>query len=147
MDARRRAADLTDTLTLGAFKAAWSLVRTLPEPVAYRLFTFAADRAHAAGGAGVDQLRANLARIRPDLTGDRLEATVREGMRRYLRYYCAAFRLPAMSPSWCRTRSSCAATDPFAPSRRPVARSCASSDTWATGIWPERGADATSGTS
>lgn len=98
MDTRRRAADLTDTLTLGGFKAAWSLVRTLPERLAFGLFTLAADRAHAAGGAGVDQLRANLARIRPDLTGDRLEATVREGMRRYLRYYCAAFRLPAMSP-------------------------------------------------
>ena len=94
---RRVARRLADLMTVLGFRAAWALVRLLPERWAYGLFGFAADRAYAAGDAGIAQLRANLQRIRPDLTGEDLEATVREGVRRYLRYYCAAFRLPALT--------------------------------------------------
>ena len=42
------------------------------------------------------RLRANLRRVVPDAGPDTLDALVREGMRSYARYWCEAFRLPAM---------------------------------------------------
>ena len=43
-------------------------------------------------------MRANYARVRPELDDAALDALVREGMRSYLRYYCEAFRLPVLTP-------------------------------------------------
>jgi lauroyl/myristoyl acyltransferase len=81
---------LAGALSSGAYAAGWALVRGLPEPVARRLFRAAADLATARGGGGVDRLRANLARVAPgqDLT--------RAAVRSYARYWCEAFRLPAL---------------------------------------------------
>jgi len=71
-------------------------VRRMPERAAYRLFDAVADLTVARGGA--ERMRANYARVRPELDDAALDALVKEGMRRYLRYYCEAFRLPDLGP-------------------------------------------------
>ncbi len=82
--------------TLG-LRAGFAAVRALPAPAAYRLFDLIADLSTRRGGKGVDRLRSNYARVRPEL-GDRdLDALVKAGMRSYLRYYCNAFRLSGRS--------------------------------------------------
>ncbi len=80
-----------------AFLLAWRVLRLLPKGVAYRIFDLAADRVYARGGHGVQQLRANYARVRPDLDAAGLEEVVAKGVRAALRYYVEAFRLPAVS--------------------------------------------------
>jgi KDO2-lipid IV(A) lauroyltransferase len=84
---------MKDRLTLIAYVAGWRLVRALPEGLAKRLFRFGADRAYARNGKGVQRLRANLARVVP---ADRLEDTVRDGVRSYARYWLEVFRLQNM---------------------------------------------------
>lgn len=86
-----------DLLTVAGFRLGWAVVRALPEGAAYGLFDRVADVTVRRGGTGVRRLRANYARVRPDLDDVELDALVRRGMRAYLRYYCEAFRLPAMS--------------------------------------------------
>jgi KDO2-lipid IV(A) lauroyltransferase len=87
---------VTDALTDAAFAAGWRVVRALPEPVARGAFRLGADLAARRGGRGARQLRANLARVVPDATPGRLDALLRAGLRSYARYWCEAFRLPAM---------------------------------------------------
>ena len=87
----------TDTVSVIGFKLGWSIVRALPEPAAYALFNRIADVAVARGGKGVERLRANYRRVRPELTEPELDELVRAGMRSYMRYYCEAFRLPTMA--------------------------------------------------
>jgi KDO2-lipid IV(A) lauroyltransferase len=91
-DARRAA----DALTDAGFALGWRVVRALPEPVARAAFRAGADLAVRRDGRGVRRLRANLRRVAPDATPDALDALVRAGMRSYARYWCEAFRLPAM---------------------------------------------------
>ncbi len=74
-----------------AYRGGWSAVRYLPEPAAYRAFDTLADAACLRGTTGARRLRANLARVAPDAD---LGALTREGMRRYMRYWCEVFRLP-----------------------------------------------------
>ncbi|HEX3789317.1 MAG TPA: phosphatidylinositol mannoside acyltransferase [Pseudonocardiaceae bacterium] len=81
------------------YGAGWQLVRRLPAGLARSGFSFFADRATARRGEGVAQLRANLARIVPRANDDELDGLVRDGMRSYARYWCEAFRLPAMDHS------------------------------------------------
>ena len=88
---------LGDALAVGGFRLGWSAVRRLPERAAYGLFDRVADAAVARGGTGVRRLRANYARVRPELGEDELDDLVRAGMRSYMRYYCEAFRLPDRS--------------------------------------------------
>ena len=76
------------------FVAAWRLVGRLPEPRARRLFEGVADRVHRADGRGVQQLRANLAVVRPELDPAGLEELTHSAVRSYLRYWCESFRLP-----------------------------------------------------
>lgn len=90
-------ARLADLATVAAFRSAWAGVRWLPEPAAYALFDRIADLTVRRGGAG--RLRANYARVRPDLDDSQLDALVREGMRAYMRYYGEAFRLPVLTPA------------------------------------------------
>ena len=68
----------------------------MPERAAYALFDRAADVTVAHGGAA--RMRSNYARVRPELDEAALDALVRDGMRRYLRYYCEAFRLQDLGP-------------------------------------------------
>lgn len=88
---------LQDTLTEWAFSAGWHLVRRLPERTAMAAFMAMADRTWRRQGPSVRQLERNLRRVRPELTDDELRGLSREGVRRYLRYWCEAFRLPSLS--------------------------------------------------
>jgi lauroyl/myristoyl acyltransferase len=76
------------------FTAGWGVVRALPLPVARSLFNAAADRAYRKNGPGTQRLRRNLERVVP---ADRLEETVRAGLRSYARYWMEAFRLPSQN--------------------------------------------------
>lgn len=89
----------TDTVSVLGFKLGWSVVRALPERAAYGLFDRVADLSVRRGGKGIDRLRSNYRRVRPELSEAELDALVREGMRSYMRYYCEAFRLPSLSRS------------------------------------------------
>lgn len=84
-----------------AYSIGWSLVKALPEKIAYRLFALIADFAYRRGGKSVDRLRNNLARVSPGLNAIELESLTRRAMRSYLRYWCDAFRLPV----WSRERT------------------------------------------
>jgi KDO2-lipid IV(A) lauroyltransferase len=63
----------------------------LPERAGRAASNAASDFTYRRNGKGVRRLRSNLARVVP---ADRLEATVRAGMRSYARYWLEAFRLP-----------------------------------------------------
>ena len=83
-----------DTLVVAGHRLGWAAVRRMPERAAYALFEAAADLTVARGGAA--RMRSNYARVRPELDDRALDALVKDGMRRYLRYYCEAFRLPVL---------------------------------------------------
>ncbi|MEO7058874.1 MAG: phosphatidylinositol mannoside acyltransferase [Lapillicoccus sp.] len=94
-DLRRRVADRAVVV---GYRLGWSVLRALPAGLAYRLFDVIADVATRREGKGVRRLRANYARVRPELAPAELDRLVREGMRSYMRYYCEAFRLPDRTP-------------------------------------------------
>jgi KDO2-lipid IV(A) lauroyltransferase len=88
---------VADRLTDLGFAAGWSLVKSLPEPVADRIFRQAADIAFRRRGPSVVQLAKNLHRVLGEQsTPELLTAVVRAGMRSYARYWKETFRLPAM---------------------------------------------------
>ncbi|MFH8563315.1 phosphatidylinositol mannoside acyltransferase [Streptomyces sp. NPDC017988] len=91
---------MKDRLTDALYGLGWSTVKKLPEPVAERLGRTIADAAWKRRGKGVLRLEANLARVVPDATPQRLAELSRAGMRSYLRYWMESFRLP----SWSRER-------------------------------------------
>ncbi|WP_416210928.1 phosphatidylinositol mannoside acyltransferase [Frankia sp. Cr2] len=77
-----------------AYATGWRVVRVLPERVAARVFTAAADAALRRDGRGVRRLRSNLARtVPPDADLDDL---TRAAMRSYARYWLEVFRLQDM---------------------------------------------------
>ncbi len=80
------------------YAAGWRFLRAVPAPVADAAFRWGADLAVRRAGAGVARLRANLARVVPNAGPTELDALVRAGMRSYARYWCEAFRLPALDP-------------------------------------------------
>lgn len=89
--------EVADRLTAAGFGAGWSLVKTMPEPVADRIFRQAADTAFRRRGPSVVQLAKNLHRVLGDQsTPESLSAVVQAGMRSYARYWKETFRLPAM---------------------------------------------------
>lgn len=90
----RKAADSVSVL---GFKLGWSVVRALPERAAYALFNGVADVLVRRGGKGIERLRSNYRRVRPELSEGELDSLVRAGMRSYMRYYCEAFRLPSLT--------------------------------------------------
>jgi KDO2-lipid IV(A) lauroyltransferase len=87
-----------DAVSVFGFRVGWSAVRALPERAAYALFDRIADAIVLRGGKSLERLRANYARVRPELGPAELDDLVHEGMRSYLRYYCEAFRLPSLRP-------------------------------------------------
>lgn len=72
------------------------VVPRLPGWLSAALFAGVADVASLTGVAGVEQLRANLARAVPDASPGELRRLTRCGMRSYMRYYEEALRLPAV---------------------------------------------------
>jgi KDO2-lipid IV(A) lauroyltransferase len=84
---------LTDAL----YGLGWATVKKLPEPVAAGLGRRIADTAWKRRGQGVLRLEANLARVVPDASPQRLAELSRAGMRSYMRYWRESFRLPSWS--------------------------------------------------
>ena len=89
---------LSDSFVDAGFGVGLAAVKRMPEPVVDRTFRALADRTYRKDSRSVRQLRANLARVVPDVRSDALEAVTQEGVRRYLRYWSEAFRLPSWSP-------------------------------------------------
>jgi lauroyl/myristoyl acyltransferase len=77
------------------YAAAWRLLRAVPARPARRVFEAGAGWTAQRGGAGPDQLRANLARLVPTASSSALDALVVAGMRSYGRYWSETFRLAA----------------------------------------------------
>lgn len=77
------------------YVSGWRLVRLLPERSALLLFEKVADSIYSRDGRGVQRLRANLARVRPDLEDEALEQLTRDAVRSYMRYWTESFRLPS----------------------------------------------------
>ena len=76
------------------YNLAWKIIRWIPESRAYSLANRFADFLYARNGKGVNRLRSNYRRVRPELDGAQLEFLVNAGMRSYLRYWCDTFRFP-----------------------------------------------------
>lgn len=103
--ARDRAmARVTSAASTVGYHAGWGLSQRLPEPWVTRAFDAIADRAAGREGRGVMQLRANLARARPELGEGELNELTQTAMRSYLRYWREAFRLPQWSRDEIRAR-------------------------------------------
>ncbi|WP_129838430.1 phosphatidylinositol mannoside acyltransferase [Streptomyces sp. RFCAC02] len=100
---------MRERLSDALYGSGWAAVKRLPEPAAHALGRAAADAAWRRSGRGVRQLEANLARVVPDPTPERLRALSRAGMRSYLRYWIESFRLPVYGPE--RIRTSCVIED------------------------------------
>ena len=89
---------IADQLTSWGFGAGWSVVRRMPDSVAYATFERLADTAWARRGPSVRRLESNLRRVvGPEPSEEELRVISRAGMRSYLRYWCDAFRLPGWS--------------------------------------------------
>ncbi|REK84759.1 phosphatidylinositol mannoside acyltransferase [Streptomyces inhibens] len=93
----------TDKLTDALYGLGWSTVKKLPEGVAVRLGRKIADTVWKRRGKGILRLEANLARVVPDASPQRLAELSRAGMRSYMRYWMESFRLPAWSKARIRT--------------------------------------------
>ena len=85
------------SFTYLAYFLAWKFLGFLSEKRAYGLMDWIADQVTKRNPSAVQRLRSNYLRVRPDLVEPELEATVKEGMRSYLRYWCDTFRLPLWS--------------------------------------------------
>lgn len=88
---------MRDRLVVLAFRLGWLLVRYVPERLMYAVVDAGARVVHRRGGSGVEQLRSNYARVRPDLGEDELDRVTGEGVAAAFRYYAEAFRLPAIT--------------------------------------------------
>ena len=95
---RTRLSATAGRLTDAGFGVAWSLMKSLPEPIADRIFRQAADVAFRRRGPSVVQLARNLHRVLGERsTPESLAAVTQAGMRSYARYWKETFRLPAMN--------------------------------------------------
>lgn len=94
--ADQRAA-VAEQAPLLVYRLGWGATRKLPAGAAYRLFDQVAALMHRRGGKGVERMRSNYARIRPELSEGELDDLVRAGLRSYMRYWCDSFRLPDRS--------------------------------------------------
>ncbi|MFC5149306.1 phosphatidylinositol mannoside acyltransferase [Streptomyces aureoversilis] len=94
---------MKERLTDALYGLGWATVKKLPEPVAVRLGQQIADAAWRRRGRSVLRLEANLARVLPDASAERLTRLSRAGMRSYMRYWMESFRLPAWSAERIRT--------------------------------------------
>jgi lauroyl/myristoyl acyltransferase len=88
---------MSQTFVYWGYNLAWKIIRWIPEGKAYALADRFADFVYARNGKGVNRLRTNYQRVRPELDKAQLEFLVNAGMRSYLRYWCDTFRFPAWS--------------------------------------------------
>ncbi|HJQ45520.1 MAG TPA: phosphatidylinositol mannoside acyltransferase [Amycolatopsis sp.] len=89
---------LSERAPAAGYAAGWRLVGLLPAAVGDAAFGLGADFAARRNGAGVRQLRRNLARVVPQAGAAELDELVRRAMRSYARYWHESFRLPSMDP-------------------------------------------------
>jgi KDO2-lipid IV(A) lauroyltransferase len=85
------------TLVYWGYNLAWKIIRWIPESSAYRLTDRFSDFIYARNGKGVNRLRSNYQRIRPELDAAQLEFLVNAGIRSSMRYWCDTFRFPSWS--------------------------------------------------
>ena len=86
-----------DTLVYWGYNLAWKIIRWIPESSAYRLTDRFSDFIYARNGKGVNRLRSNYQRVRPELDAAQLEFLVNAGIRSSMRYWCDTFRFPSWS--------------------------------------------------
>ena len=86
-----------DTLVYWGYNLAWKIIRWIPESKAYRLTDRFSDFIYARNGKGVNRLRSNYQRVRPELDSAHLEFLVNAGIRSSMRYWCDTFRFPSWS--------------------------------------------------
>ena len=79
-----------ETFVYWGYNLAWKIIRWIPEGKAYSLADRFADFVYARNGKGVNRLRTNYQRVRPELDKAQLEFLVNAGMR-------DTFRFPAWS--------------------------------------------------
>ncbi len=91
----RAAQSSANHATTFGYLSGWRFVRWMPEPAAQRLFRRIGDEAYRRDGASVRRLRANLARVTPELDEEALERLTRAAVRSYMRYWCESFRMPS----------------------------------------------------
>ena len=84
---------MKDSLSALAHFAGWRIVRTLPEEIAYKLFSLIGRRAVRANGKSVQRLRSNLSRVKPELSKSELDDLVSRSFDSYMRYWCDTFRI------------------------------------------------------
>ena len=84
---------MKESLSALAYFAGWRLVRTLPEEIAYKLFSLIGRRAVRANGKSVQRLRSNLSRVKPELSKSELDDLVSRSFDSYMRYWCDTFRI------------------------------------------------------
>lgn len=89
---------LSGRISALGYTAGWRLVRALPKSLVSSVFSLGADVTAHRGGAGVRQLRDNLARVVPQAGPAELDELTRQALRSYARYWHEVFRLPAMDP-------------------------------------------------
>ena len=121
------------------YAAGWRLARTLPPGLVHAAFRLGADVAARRAGPGARRLRANLARVVPDARPAELDLLVRAGLRSYARYWCEAFRLPAMDPAAVHAATEVTGSEPFLAALdagRGVVFALPHSGNWdAAGVW------------
>lgn len=92
---RRAARTASEHAVATGYVAGWRVVRLLPERAGLRVFAGIGDAVFRRDGRGVRRLRANLARVRPELNGPELDRLTHAAVLSYLRYWAESFRLPA----------------------------------------------------
>jgi len=83
-----------DSLVALLYLFAWRVVRWLPEKFAYGLFCAMARSLAKRKGKGVNRLRSNLARVKPEYSQAQLDSLMSAAMKSYMRYWCDTFRFP-----------------------------------------------------
>lgn len=123
------------------YAAAWRLLRTVPARPARWVFEAGAGQVARRGGPGPAQLRANLARLVPDVDAAELDDLVVTAMRSYGRYWSETFRLagrdlPRIHAGTDITGPGSAALLAAFADRRPVVIALPHSGNWdAAGAW------------
>jgi KDO2-lipid IV(A) lauroyltransferase len=98
---------LKDFLIVRGYFAGWTVIRRLPENMAYKLFEIIGRNFAKRNGKSVKRLRINLSRVKPELEKKELENLVEEAISSYMRYWCDTFRSPDWSKESIANRVSC----------------------------------------
>ncbi len=85
------------------YSAAWSVIRYLPERIAYRLGDLLSRYALHRRGKRVSRLRSNLETVAPHLTKEQIDDLLEKAMRSNLRYWIDTFRFPSWSANRIRS--------------------------------------------